>query len=427
MFVRMIVPLLILPAMTSMALSQTVVATDTKVEPAAKVGDLWRSTDSRPLDTSPVATPIATPVATPAKTVDDGIAPRDAAPPESTGGRRTIARVTKGNGTLPNEHGQVWREYDISPYTLRVISTNKPEQAVVDWILRETGYETWHGEPLGILSATKRTLRVYHTPEVQEAIADIVDRFVNSEAETQAFSLRVITVQNPNWRATEHELMQPVEVQSPGVQAWLMAKEDAALLLAKMRKRNDFREHSSPHLMINNGQSTVISAWRSRDYIKDVVMQTQPRPALVPEKGTIEEGFSLEFTPLLSVDGGHVEAILKANIDQVEKMVPVVLDFPAGGAQRHRFKVDVPQMTNARLHEKFRWPIDKVLVISRGVVATPVPGQTVVNNPLNLPTLNATPPRADALVFIQNKGQVADAAEASRRRGRTAGNYRGRY
>src|SRR6478736_3875459 len=50
--------------------------------------------------------------------------------------RAAIAKVTSGTGTLPNDGGQVWREYDITPYTLRVTSTNRPEQAIVDWILR---------------------------------------------------------------------------------------------------------------------------------------------------------------------------------------------------------------------------------------------------------------------------------------------------
>ena len=94
---------------------------------------------------------------------------------------------------LPNQQGQVWREYDISPYTARVTTTKRPEQAIVDWILRETGYEVWHSEPLGILSATPRTLRVYHTPEMQALVAEVVDRFVASEAENQTFSLRVMT------------------------------------------------------------------------------------------------------------------------------------------------------------------------------------------------------------------------------------------
>ena len=63
------------------------------------------------------------------------------------------ARVTNGNGTLPSDQGQVWREYDITPYTARVTSTNRPERAIVDWILRETGYEAWHGEAAAVLTA----------------------------------------------------------------------------------------------------------------------------------------------------------------------------------------------------------------------------------------------------------------------------------
>ena len=104
--------------------------------------------------------------------------------PVSTAPRASIAKVTSGTGTLPNDAGQVWREYDITPYTLRVTSTNRPEQAIVDWILRETGYEAWHSDPLGMLSANGRTLRVYHTPQMQEAVSEIVDRFVNTQAES---------------------------------------------------------------------------------------------------------------------------------------------------------------------------------------------------------------------------------------------------
>ena len=49
--------------------------------------------------------------------------------------RRTL-HVTAGNGSLPNDQGQVWRDYDISSYTARVTTTKRPEQAIVDWILR---------------------------------------------------------------------------------------------------------------------------------------------------------------------------------------------------------------------------------------------------------------------------------------------------
>ena len=154
---------------------------------------------------------------------------------------RRPLRVTAGNGTLPNDQGQVWREYDISPYTARVTTTKRPEQAIVDWILRETGYEVWHSEPLGILSASPRTLRVYHTPQMQAVVADIVDRFVSSEAETRTFSLRIVTIDNPNWRVTAHRTLRPIPAQTPGVSAWLLSKEDAAVLLGALQHRSDYR------------------------------------------------------------------------------------------------------------------------------------------------------------------------------------------
>src|SRR5690242_9646078 len=46
---------------------------------------------------------------------------------------RSGLKVSKGAGILPNDQGQVWREYDISAYTARVRDVARPEQAIVDW------------------------------------------------------------------------------------------------------------------------------------------------------------------------------------------------------------------------------------------------------------------------------------------------------
>lgn len=328
--------------------------------------------------------------------------------------RRPSTQVTSGSGTLPNDQGQLWREYDISPYTLRVATTNRPEQAIVDWILRETGYEAWHSEPFAILSANSRKLVVYHTPEMQAVVADIVDRFVSSQAQSHAFSLHVITLSSPNWRARSQGLMQPVQVQTPGVQAWLVERETAAILLAELRRRTDFREHSSPDLVVSNGQSTVVSATRARGYVRNVTVRPEAWPGFEPEVGQVDEGYALEFSPLLSVDGRLIDATVKCNVDQVEKLVPVVLDVPSPNAPRQRTNVQVPQMASFRFHERFRWPVDKVLLVSMGVVPLPVPadGQSVIPGiPLPLPT---GPARADLLVMVESKGVASQAARVTR-------------
>src|SRR5262249_20772233 len=85
-----------------------------------------------PIVTTPVATtpPAAIPAvpaaATPlaATTTTTPVADATTKPASSP----APLKVTKGQGILPNEHGQVWREYDISPYTLRVRDVTKPEQ-----------------------------------------------------------------------------------------------------------------------------------------------------------------------------------------------------------------------------------------------------------------------------------------------------------
>ena len=227
-------------------------------------------------------------------------------PVSAAAARGPIARVTRGNGTLPNDAGQEWRDYDISPYTARVTSTNQPEQAIRDWILRETGYEAWHGDVIALLCANRRTLSVYHTPEMHAVVQEMVDRFVNTEAESYAFGMRVITLDSPNWRTKAHAMLRPVAAQTPGVQAWLMAKEDAALLLNDLARRSDFQEHSTPHLVVNNGQSTVVAKTRARNYVRDVL--TAPGRGLAglrTANGTDRRGIQIRVSPALVARRRH--------------------------------------------------------------------------------------------------------------------------
>jgi hypothetical protein len=326
----------------------------------------------------------------------------------STPAHAAIARVTSGSGILPNQHGQVWREYDISPYSVRVTATNRPEQAIVDWILRETGYEIWHSEPLGVLNATPRTLRVYHTPQVQAVVAEIVDRFVNTETESYGFGLRMITVDGPSWRSKPQlqRLLAPVPVQTPGTQAWLLEKEGVALFLAELRRRSDFREHNSPNLLVANGQSTVVQAKQGRSYVRNLVPRPDVWPGYQPETGLVDEGFALELNPLLSLDGRMIDATLKCDIDQLEKLIPVMIDVPTRAAPRQEVKIEVPQMSHFRFHERFRWPTEQVILVSMGVIPVPVPGEGKSLVP-GVPLPWSGPPRAELLILVECKGRGA--------------------
>jgi hypothetical protein len=122
------------------------------------------------------------------------------------------------------------------------------------------------------------------------------------------------------------------------------------------------------------------------------------------ELGRIDEGYSLELSPLSSMDGATTDVVVKCNITQIEKMVGMSIDIPLPGGGSRRERIEVPQMTSCDLHERFRWPTDQVLLISRGVVATPAPAAGGVL-PFSLPGTPDTN-RADALVFIQSRGRL---------------------
>jgi len=348
------------------------------------------------------------------------------APLSPVAARGPIARVTPGNGTLPTDAGQVWRDYDISRYTARVTSTNQPEQAIVDWILRETGYEAWHGDVVALLSANRRTLSVYHTPQMHAVVQEMVDRFVNTEAESHAFGMRVVTLGSPNWRAKAHRMLRPVSAQTPGVQAWLLAKEDAAVLLNDLARRNDFREHSTPHLVVNNGQSTVVAKTRTRNYVRDVVLRAEAWPGFEPQMGQIDEGFKFEFHPLLSLDGSVIDAVLKSEVDQVEKMHSVRIDVPSQVVRQQTSKIEVPQIISSRMHERFRWPVDQVLLISLGVGPSPVP-QTAGALGVNVPLLSRGTARVDLLVFVESRGKLSAGPSTLPPGPTAAAKYPGRY
>ncbi len=340
-------------------------------------------------------------------------------------------RLAPSNESLPRTAGQERRDYDLRPYTGYLTKHSRPEQAIVDWILRETGPEVWFGEPFGYMSADRDKLTVYHTPEMHQVVNGIVDRFVAGERDPQVMNLRVLTVGNPNWRSRAHMLMQHVNVDSAGVQAWLLTKENAALVLNMLRQRTDTREVQSLDIITHNGQTEKLASIRGRNYVRNIRPAPTGWPPYEPETGEVQEGYQLELSPLLSTDGRKLDCMIKASIDQVDKLVPVDLDLPLPSGQTHRARIDVPQVVSWRLHERFRWPSDMVLLLSCGVVASPERPQAAMPL-LNFGSLTGTTAgRADALLFIEFRGRASNSLTTTplvpQVAGGNSGPNRGRY
>lgn len=313
-----------------------------------------------------------------------------------------------GGGKLPQDAGQVHRIYDLRSYTGYMTSHDKPQQAVVDWIMRETGTDVWFTEPFGFLSAKRDELSVYHTPEMHGVVASVVNRFVAGEKDPQVLNLRVMTVGNPNWRSRAHMLMQHVKVDTAGVQAWLLTKENAALVLNMLRSRTDVRQIQNLDLITHNGQTEKLASTRGRNYVQNIRQAPTGWPPYEPETGEVQEGYRLELSPLLSTDGKTIDVSIKADIDQVDKLVSVEMDLPLPNNQVHRAKIDVPQIVSWRLNERFRWPSDMVLLFSCGVVASPERAQSAMPM-FNFDMLTGTTAgRADALMFIEFRGRASE-------------------
>ena len=312
---------------------------------------------------------------------------------------------------LPNQAGQVWREYDISPYTTQITSSKQPEQAVLDWVLRETGSEMWFTQPMGILNVDKNKLIVYHTPEIQAVVKSIVDRLVRTKGQVQTIDVNLVTVTNPNWRSQAYTMLQPIEVKSPGVEAWLVSKENAAILIGQLSRRSDFEQQSSGRLTNHDGQSFSLDKTRPLQFIRGLRWTPGQAPGYQPLTTTINEGYKLQLSCLTTTDNASIEAMIKCDVDQVEKLDDVSIVVPtAPGAPRQQVKIQVPQMTSWRLQERFRWPSDEVLVLSTGVVATPNPDSK--SGIFKLPGTSGTK-RADALLFIDYRGPATGATIAT--------------
>ncbi len=334
-----------------------------------------------------------------------------------------ITTVTRGLQQLPNDAGQVWRTYDISPYTYMIQNTNNPEQAIVDWILKETGTELWFTQPMGVLNAARNELHVYHTPEVQNRIKPIIDRFVSSRGQARVLGMKLCTIASPDWRSVAFPMMQPIQVNSPGVEAWLMSKENAAVLSGILRNRGDYQERSNGDLIVNDGQKYLLGRTRPVSFVRSLAWVNDGVGQYRPITDQIDEGYNLSLSALTSIDGRSIEAIIGCDMNQIERVQPVTIELPGPAGSVQPVDLQIPQLVSWNLHERFRWPADQVLVLSAGVVATPDPQRQAL---LGIPALlNGTRHRADALMFIEYKGIARNAAPQATVPGSTAANPNG--
>ena len=291
---------------------------------------------------------------------------------------------------LPADDGQVWKTYDISPFV--ALAGPGSQRHVVDWVLQETGSPQWHGDTVASLSADASKLRCFHRPDIQARVEEIAARFVGDAATPHRFSVRVLGVGSPAWRNDVRPILRPIPAATPGVQAWIASREEAAMLVARLRARSDCEELPTGAVLAANGIPAVLTGGRKQSYVQDITSVGQ---AWQPVASSCDEGMSIDVHPLISRDGKAVEAVIRCRIDQIERMAPVGMTPPA--ADGRRVPIEVPQMSAVRIGERFRWPANSTLLIGLGLVPWPVPGQ----NKAGSPALFSDAKRTDVVVVVE--------------------------
>ncbi len=327
---------------------------------------------------------------------------------------KSLSSITRnGARGLDASVGQYWATYDLRPYTQQLAGYPRPEQAIVDWIIRETGTDIWFHEPMGVLSANRETLSVYHNEGVHNIVKGVYEKFVNGNTQPQNFTIRLLTAGSPEWRQTTLAWMRSVDVNSPGIQGWLLNKEQTALLIATLRGRGDLTEIATPKIAMHNGQLQRLESMRMVSYVRGYERRELPQVSYVPISDSINEGYRIELSPLMSIDERSIDMTLSCKIDQVERLNSVAVDLPTPTGALQSVKVSIPQMMSWRFEERFYWPADQTLVLSCGVVAPPAANTraTILNSGdktgfLGIGKLIPTPPsnRADALLMIEYSG-----------------------
>ena len=303
-----------------------------------------------------------------------------------------------GKAQLPQQ-GQIWKEYNIRPYTQGVTNTSRPEQAIMDAILRQTGHQVWCGAVPGLLSVNENMIHVYHTPEIQEQVEAIVRQYLLSGNRTITWQFRVMTVNSPNWRVQAFPFLRAAETQSPGSAAWILNISDTPNLIRILQDRYGFQQVNSPMVTVHNGQPVTVNLTHPRQYTRGVY----PDPnggGMRTANGLVESGCKLEFTPLVTGADRIVDALVQVHIDNLERVydVNLPLNYSRRGANNSA-KIQTPRIDQFRFQERFMWAADRALLISVGITPSPIPERG--SYAPGLPVLGAD--RVETLILIMRQ------------------------
>lgn len=319
---------------------------------------------SQPNPTVPVAAGPAT--APPIATAPAAAPPAATSPPAAAANAKNEPFVDERVFLQGNK---AWTEYDISGYTRRFSPADKPEEAIREWILKDTGEPVWHGGEVASLSVSPTKVTVYHTPAVQEQVAKLIGRFVWYMPGEFNARIRVVSARHVHWRKELLPRLQPAIQGEPGREAWFIDRADATLLVAEFDNAWQNQLLADREFRVVNGQ-TAQAFWpgKKSEYIRTISVEKSSDGGLSPYSSfrpTVEQtqdGVEVSFSPLIARDAATIEVDLKIKARKLSAAREVRLDAPG------RPKVDVPEVATADFKARLLLPPGKLILCSLGLV-----------------------------------------------------------
>ena len=184
-------------------------------------------------------------------------------------------KVSKGQGILPNDTARSGGNTTSRP--IRCASATWPSRSRRSSI----GCSARRGRRSGLPSrwafstpAARRCASITRR-KCSERVRGIVERFVGGDTDGACPGRATDTVGSPNWRVRALSLLKPVDVKSPGVEAWLLSRENSAAFYEQLKARADFREHIRRDVEIANGQSQTLARTQPRPYTRGVQLKSR--------------------------------------------------------------------------------------------------------------------------------------------------------
>ncbi len=299
---------------------------------------------------------------------------------------------------LPAEAGQQWRTFDIAKYMALPHKDSNPQDRIVEWIFRRTTTPPWHGEKLAILSAGRSKIRAYHNAKVLDQVSEVVERFIDAHADFLTLTVRVVAANDSRWRFAVYKRLNLIGTGPQGQQVWHLRPEDATMIFNQLQVTQGAREltRKTKFNMIN-GQTAKLVTTSPRPYTGGLQRDGADAQGAQPKADELEEGVTLEISPLLSYDGDSLDAALLLTTNNVRSFHQTRILAPREVGTGEA-RIDVPEVSETRLNQTIKaWPVGQTLLISAGIQPGILTGKGGLFN-MRIPGTVAT--GTEVLVFL---------------------------